>query len=218
MKGTRWLFSRCSTLSCFPCSSLWGNGFPKCPSTGAHAQSRCPAAGVTWEPQRSSPLLDSAELLIPLAFNITYLNSKRSNFCSFRSFLCYEEIYTELQIFKGQIQRGGPFPWLDFPSMPSVTCQQTAGAGTWRGLRDRDTFPKKHTVKWLLGDPDLQRQVGTSWAGPDCKRDALAAASTGAGRGERNCELEKPASLRQHYGREPREAQNTSQGSVWRDN
>lgn len=127
--------------------TMEGTCFLKCPSTGAHAQSRCPAAGVTWEPQRSSPLLDFAELLIPLAFNTTYLNSKRSNFCSFCSFLCYEEIYTELQIFKGQIQSGGPFPWLDFPSMPSVTCQQTAGTGTWRGLRNRDTFPRKHTVK-----------------------------------------------------------------------
>lgn len=87
-------------------------------------------------------------------------------------------------IFKGQIQRGGPFSWLDFPSKPSVTCQQTAGTGTWRGLRDRDTFPRKHTVKWLLGDPDLQRQVGTSWARSDWKRDALIAANTGACRGE----------------------------------
>lgn len=98
--------------------------------------------------------------------------------------LMHEETYTELQSSKVKFREVGPFSWLDFPSMPSVTCQQTAGTGTWRGLRDRDTFPRKHTVKWLLGDPDLQRQVGTSWARSDWKRDALIAANTGACRGE----------------------------------
>lgn len=58
-----------------------GTRFLKCPFTQACVWSTCLATGATGGPPRSSPLLDSAEL-IPEALNTTYLISKRSNFDS----------------------------------------------------------------------------------------------------------------------------------------
>lgn len=107
-----------------------GPCFLNCPFTWACTMSRRLAAGVTWGPPRNSPLLDSAEGLMP-----------------FSSQHSHEEIYTELQIRKGQIKRGGPLPWLDSPSTPTITCQQIVCKGTWRGLRDNDSFPRKHLVQ-----------------------------------------------------------------------
>lgn len=162
MKGTRPLFFQCSTLSCFPCSSYWGNLLPEVFFHMVMCNEQMPGG---WSHLGATKELTSPWLCwVVDAFSSQHhlLDSQEKQFCFFCSSLCYEEIYTELQMLKGQIQRGGPFPWLDSLSTPSIICQQIVGKGTWRGLRDNDTFPGKHTAQWLSGDWGLQRQVGTS--------------------------------------------------------
>lgn len=83
MRATRPLLFQCSTLSCFPCSSHWGTLLPEVSlhTRYMHRTDACLMESPLGPPE-SSPLLDSAKLLVLSALNTTYLISKRSKFVS----------------------------------------------------------------------------------------------------------------------------------------